>query len=204
MAFGKNFLCASMIYLPSSILEIVDGAERKIFHDYVDSIFIIERNGDNYFLDENNKFCSIHILQKKALLDENIFLLLSYREEHPKASFDYIFKKYKEQMEGYMYFSRWLFENASTYIKDLSKDAKQGFELQYTAFMAHGKELKAQFPMDVKEMKVPDMESIRIKTTDPIAGMMTNTDLRKFVETIPEQMKNANRKKDRIKSSGQK
>ena len=199
MAFGKNFLCASMMYLPSTILEVVDEPEKKLFKDYVDSIFIIERNGDNYFLNENQKLCTLKILPKKMLLDENIFLLLRYREEHSKAGFGYIFKKYKEQLEGYRYFTKWLFDNASTYIKDMTNDAKNGFELQYNTFMTHENELKAQFPVEVRKIKLPDLESIKAKSAAQLIGMIGDNDLRKFVKTIPEQLRSATQKKDHIK-----
>lgn len=198
VAFGKNFLCASMMYLPSTILEVVDEPEKKLFEDYVDNIFIIERNGDNYFLDGNQKLCTIHVLSKKALLDENIFLLLRYREEHSGASFDYILKKYMEQLEGYSYFTQWLLDNASAYIKDMTKDAKNGFELQCNAFVAHEMELRAQFPMEAHKIKLPDLESIKAKSAAQLVGMIGDNDLRKFVNTIPEQLSSATRKKHHL------
>jgi hypothetical protein len=199
MAFGKNFLCASMMYLPGTILEVVDEPEKKLFKDYVDTIFIIECNGDNYFLDEDQKLCTLHILPKKMLLDENIFLLLRYREEHSKASFDYIFKKYMEQLEGYRYFTQWLFENASTYIKDMTTDSKNGFELQYKTFMTHETELKAQFPIESRKIKLPEIKTLNVKSADQLVGMIGDTELKKIVRTIPEKLGSKTRKKDHIK-----
>lgn len=196
MAFGKNFLCASMMYLPSTILEVVDETEKKLFRDYVDTIFIIERNGDNYFLDEDQKLCALHILPKKMLLDENIFLLLGYREEHSRAGFDYIFRKYMEQLEGYMYFTQWLLDNAGTYIKDLNKDARKGFELQHRTFMAHEKELKTQFPLEARKIKLPEQKTLSAKSAGQLVGMIGNTELKKIVRTIPEKLGSKTQKKD--------
>jgi hypothetical protein len=198
-AFGKNFLFASVMFLPDSLTELVEEDIRENLKDITNVLFIVERNGENYFLDEKRKFCSVHVLSKKALLDDNVFILLKFREEHSEKRFTYVLQRYMEQLGGYKYFSKWLFENAEVYIEDISNDALNAFELQYDAFLKHYKEIKEHFPMEEEKMKSPDLVSSTEKSVAQLGGMIGNKDLNKLIQIIPKDLERPTKSKERTK-----
>ena len=177
MAFGSNFLRASMMFVPSSFVDLLEEDKRPVIKDLVDKVFIIKINSDNYFLDEDNNLCVIHILPKKILLDDNILLLIKYKQEFPNYSFEFILQKYIEQVEMYKYLSEWFSLNADRYIKNISNEIKQGFELQLETFLNHEKELKACFSIENSEIPTPHMESLKEESLKQFGGLIENEEI---------------------------
>lgn len=134
--FGKNFLDASIIYIPENILILIEKLDlsSKAWSKFTNKVFVFEENGNNYFVED--ELVSVKIMQKKYLLENNIFHLLKLKEEFLPITFYYILKKYNEQLNAYIRISRWLSDNTVNLL-DLTDDQKTAFKIQNQAFMTH-------------------------------------------------------------------
>lgn len=76
-----NLMMASIMYLPKKLVELMftdsDDPDASIFLESSNKIFVIEKNGHNYFLKDESPY--IEILSKRSLLDSNILLLLNLK-----------------------------------------------------------------------------------------------------------------------------
>lgn len=184
-AFGQNFIFASVLFLPDSLLQFVEGEVKENLRDMTNSIIIVERNGKNYLLDVEQNSCGIHVLFKKALLDDNILILLGFRENNPKKSFDYVLRKYLDQLGGYTYFSKWLFENARTHINNLTKDTMNALELQYNTFLEHADNMDQQFPMGDETKISVVLESANDKSAAQLGDLLRYNHLDHLLQVAP-------------------
>lgn len=196
-AFGQNFLFASVLFLPDSLLRCVEGDVKESLRDMTNAIFIVERDGENYLLDGERNSCGIHILYKKALLDDNILILIRYRENNQKKSFEFVLQKYMEQLGGYTYFSKWLFENARTHIKNISNDAMNALELQYSTFLDHSDDMREQFPIAdaINMSRHPNAEGEN--SAVQLGDMLGNNTLDMLLQVAPKNREDRSTAKDR-------
>ena len=165
--FGKNFLGASILYIPKSVLELSRelNFNTKSWTKFTNKILVFEENGNNYFIEDD--VVSITIFQKKNLLESNMLYLLKLKEEFLPITFAYILKKYKEQLIAYRGISQWLTDNVSIHIPNLTIDQKSAFKIQNDAFLAHQMEFMEIFGelMNAMPQKVLSEKSDTIKET---------------------------------------
>ncbi|MBL87495.1 MAG: hypothetical protein CMO82_12645 [Winogradskyella sp.] len=143
----KNFLCCSALYLPRFLAEEIERVQKSAndldVQQYADTVFVLDQKGHN-FVPEKHELPS-HVVGKKILLEDNLFLLLQKRDSYLPETFAYIFKKYCQQFAFYLWLVEWLDDNLKTHITDCDEDAERTFRDQRKIFSKHKEELWRMF-----------------------------------------------------------
>jgi len=182
-AFTNNFLKGSILYLPKHVVNLID--KKKIKEDLIDfsnRIFIIEIDGGNYFVDDENNSCVIHILKKRTLLEDNIYQLLTLKADESLDTFNYVLEKYLKQLAGYIYCSHWFCLNAESDIDNLTKEILNALELQHNNFKAHQEEIFKRFNKN-KDLHVAiNLEEIKQDGINTLGELINDKNLNKGIK----------------------
>ena len=184
--FSKNFLSATILYLPLNIVDLIEkDKDKETLKRYSNKIFLIELNGNNYFIDDEKQNCVIHIIKKKTLLDDNVYRLLTFKEEESVSTFNFIVEKYLEQLAGYIYISNWLYLNAPSDIKNLTKEAMTSLKIQYNTFKGHQGDVLSRFEINQKLPVEINFEDIRQDGIKKLGELIQDENLKKVIKSNP-------------------
>lgn len=133
----KNLYLDFVFYIPDSPLFLKALKKIDVFKDkqYFNRLLVIDYYKGPIFMEkarDNSK-----TIFKSAILEQNIFNLLKKKTELESFEFDYISKKYEEQIESLSYIADWLANNLESYIKYSDDNTKGLFKLQQTNFSSH-------------------------------------------------------------------
>lgn len=160
-SIGKNFFRALIVYLPKNVINLIaDKSKKEDLKKIANKVFVIEKSSHNYFI-EKGQHCVIHVLPKTVLLDDNIYKLIQYKEEHKEELFKFILEKYMEQLSVYLYVCKWMRDNVSDDIIELEGEVYEAFKLQYDIFNRHQEQVKKRFNVSSTEMISNNLSNIR-------------------------------------------
>ena len=149
-----NLMMASIMYLPKKLVELMftdsDDPDASIFLESSNKIFVIEKNGHNYFLKDESPY--IEILSKRSLLDSNILLLLNLKGDHTDLAFEFILENYRDQLYLFENASLWLKDNLKNNIESFSNNTFKSFELQHELYLNHIQEINHRFNNPLKRL----------------------------------------------------
>lgn len=149
-----------LVYIPKTPL-ITSAKELKeilLQADVFGRLLLLDdTHGLNIYLADQKDYHKI--VHKEATLDHNIFILLDYKATLKKQAFAFLMDKYIEDLSIFIYLTRWLSENFTTYIKQgkNSKLDKQVFDIQKSVFEKHTLKLKKYFP----KTEIPYLSEIK-------------------------------------------
>lgn len=129
------------VIIPVEVFEQVGSEIPERFLDELGFLDIQEGIGEFEIVEVNKR-----LLQKRKSLEQNIFQMLRKKKELDEYEFNYLLKKYSDQVEFYCAITDWL----STYLTDYDKEeigvSSIGiFEIQNHLYKSHFKELIEQF-----------------------------------------------------------
>ena len=184
--FSKNFLSATILYLPLHIVELYKKEKDKaVLRPLSNKMFLIEFNLHNYFIDDKNQHCVIHIMNKNTLLDDNTYRLLTFKEEESVSTFNFILEKYLEQLEGYVFISNWFYLNASSDIENLTNEVMVALKLQYNYFKAHQEDVLRRFESHQKRPVEINFENLSQGSLKTLGELIKDRNLKKVIKSNP-------------------
>ena len=161
LGLGKNFLLASIIYLPESLLVELDDRETiDLLRPYANRPFIIAGNGSNYFVELDHRGAMSEVMKKKVLLVNNTFQLIKLRDELTEDLFGYVMDKYMEQLMGFSTIAEWMHLNAKSEMEGIGNDLLLCLEMQQQSFFEHLREVENRLLGKRMLAKMPSMESV--------------------------------------------
>ncbi|WP_132704228.1 hypothetical protein [Winogradskyella wandonensis] len=178
----QNFFRATILYLPNTLVDVIeDESDKETLYPHTNKAFIIERNGNNYFLSPEQQSLS-HVSHKRIVLEDNMFKLLRYKDEATPSSFQFLLEKYLEQLKGCIYIFEWLYEHIDAYLVTSETDFKKTFELQVNILIEHLKSVKIRFGVQ-KEDK--DVNTIAYEALEELEKIVTEKELSKAFSKTP-------------------
>ncbi|BAO76352.1 hypothetical protein [Winogradskyella sp. PG-2] len=146
----KNFISAAVLYMPKFVIDLIEedqNFEKSLdLQQYSNRLFAFDVDGNPYFPENDG----LRIVSgKKVLLDENILILLQYKDHYLSFTFDFILKKYGEYLFVLLRFSQWLLENINQHLKASSSEYHKAFQLQYDFLKKHGVEVNELFEFNM-------------------------------------------------------
>jgi len=135
---AKNLFLASVCYIPRHVLNtiFVENERENILYDYSNKVFVLESNGNNYFIDKDTPIGS-HILLKKTVLDRNLLKLMEIEDQKTIKIFQFISNDYMEKINGLYTIANYYTENLNSDIKYSGKHIKRAFEIQLECIEKH-------------------------------------------------------------------
>ena len=145
----ETFLHNFIYYIPSEIIldGVLEQIENEIEDDFFDELSIFDNyNGIGIFNNEDAIEINTRLLEKRSLLEQNIFKLLEKSTELSSSEFQFIIDKYFDQLILYLFLTKWLTDNLKKYNKEVLHIALIGaFKLQHENFNAHLRDLYTNF-----------------------------------------------------------
>lgn len=145
----ETFLHNFIYYIPSEIIldGVLEQIENEIEDDFFDELSIFDNyNGIGIFNNEDAIEINTRLLEKRSLLEQNIFKLLEKSTELSSSEFQFIINKYFDQLILYLFLTKWLTDNLKKYNKEVLHIALIGaFKLQHENFNAHLRDLYTNF-----------------------------------------------------------
>jgi hypothetical protein len=89
-------------------------------------------------------------LQKKKILETNLFKLLEGKEKLKNDQFDFFIKMYLEKVNFCLQISKWLNNNLVMYRLEMNEEVKSAFQFQHDFFQQHSKHLNKYFSSSEK------------------------------------------------------
>ncbi|MFL1013207.1 hypothetical protein [Flavisericum labens] len=132
----KNLWVDFVFYIPNSklfkhALEKIDlFKENKLYN----TVLVLDYHRGPIILRDNHDRSKTVL--KNAVLEQNIFNLLQQKAKLEPYEFDYVSKKYLEQIETLAYITNWLNNNLGNYITS-NNDTFGLFALQKNSYKAH-------------------------------------------------------------------
>lgn len=150
---NKNLLLASMLYYPEKLFDTDEVAAAittatsslDLVKSYSNSVFIIEADGSNYFLEGKESYSKI--IQKKNLLENNIFMLLQLKKDIAEEAFDYMVGRYIERVMHLLVLANWFSDNAKKDMPSLKVEHLTSFRQQAKYLEDHLEELDRVVPI---------------------------------------------------------
>ena len=164
-ALLENLYKLFIFYVPESIVpeEKKESIEAKNLEPFLNAIIFVDGKGLDRGLDQNPNL--LELFGKNSRLDENMFLLLDEKERLTSAQFNFLIKKYSEQMNVFVYVSNWLNENLELYIAMVDDKIRAYFALQKMAFQNHKALLHQNFILNAIPQPKPQKVIDQIETT---------------------------------------
>ncbi|WP_372744156.1 hypothetical protein [Lutibacter sp.] len=138
-----------LYYIPSELItgEVLTQMEENIPDSFFDelSLFDLEKG---VFLIHNEDTLAINkkLLEKRALLENNLISLLQKRKEISPAEFEFMLQKYYDQLVFFIFITDWLVSNIKKYHKEVSTLPLIGsYKLQHEYLLNHTKEINNYF-----------------------------------------------------------
>ncbi|WP_053977302.1 hypothetical protein [Mangrovimonas xylaniphaga] len=132
----KNLWIDFLFFIPndSILAEELLKIEALKEKDFFDKALLF----DNYAgpIELDSKRDSAKMMLKAGTLEKNFFQLLHKKGESEALEFDYVAKKYLEQLEAICYVTGWLNDNMTQYLDNLN-EATPLFRLQHTNYTEH-------------------------------------------------------------------
>ena len=144
----ENLYKPFIFYIPKSIVPkdnqhlIVENENTQRFFD---NIILIKQDGAGYEIKHHAPL--FELLQKESILDDNIFILLSEKSTQEVQQFDYLLKKYTQELTNSVWISDWLNKNLIETFKTekVEEEVQASFELQHQSLLNHQQEFNKQF-----------------------------------------------------------
>ena len=140
-------------YIPSELItgEVLTQIEENIPDSFFDelSLFDLEKG---VFLIHNEDTFAINkkLLEKRALLENNLFSLLQKSKEITPMKFEFMLQKYCDQLVFFLFITDWLISNLKKYHKEvLSLPLIGSFKLQHEYLLSHLKEIHNYFAASI-------------------------------------------------------
>jgi hypothetical protein len=89
-------------------------------------------------------------LQKKKILETNLFKLLEGKEKLKNDQFDFFIKMYLERVNFCLHISKWLNNNLASYKLEMNEEVKSAFQFQCDFFQQHSEHLNEYFSSNEK------------------------------------------------------
>jgi len=158
---SKNLFLASVFYLPSHVLDLIfDGREKdNILYNYVDKVFVVESNGDNYFIDNDIQIINKG-LSKKNVLDRNLIRLFELEAYSTIKVFQFIAKGYMEKINSLYEISNYYVKNVGKDIQYSGKHIKSTFEIQHESIEKHMIDLNGKLNFNVSVSNLNSMSIV--------------------------------------------
>lgn len=142
--FYNNFI----FYVPSEIIYegVINSLKGDFDESFFDQLSLLSFEGIAHFDNDDILELNAIVIEKKSLLENNIFILLEKNKELSPIAFEIIIKKYFDQLMLYVFLSEWLIVNLKKYNKEAIHISIIGtFKIQHENFHAHLKELYSYF-----------------------------------------------------------
>lgn len=158
-----------LFFIPSSLLPIENEvvALNTSLTEALDKVYYIDKKGQDYSVNTSE---SLHpILQKAAILEKNILLLLEQQNKLSKTGFKFLLDKYEELLYFYVETSIKLAKNINELPINDGKAIVVYFEMQRDAFQQHQNTFEKYFPSkNVTLAKPLDWSNYSEKDLPPI------------------------------------
>ncbi len=164
-ALQRNLYKSLIFFIPESIVPVEkkESLEVKKLQPILNTVIVIDKEGRDRSLDQNPDL--LQLFGKTSQLDENMFLLLEEEERLTSNQFNFLIKKYSEQINVFVYVSNWLNENLELYIAKVDDKVKAYFVLQKTAFQNHKELLHQNYSLNVIPQPKPQEVIEHIENT---------------------------------------
>ena len=144
-----NMASPIMFFVPETLItkELEERYEPELLELFFNKILVIENDGSVNSLSKTTKITNV--TSKNTQLDKNLFQLLELKETLKTYQFDFLIKKYYDQVNFFVLISEWLSENLETHFKELDPSISAYFSIQEIAFQMHFETLQTTFGMDL-------------------------------------------------------
>jgi len=140
-----NIFKSFIFYIPENLIP-EDNEELRSNTNFVNALNkIILIKDINSIYELKNQHSLYYILQKKSILDTNLFTLLEKKEVLSKNQFSFFIEKYMELIKFCVIVSDWMNKNLNTFISTPTKEVKNSFQYQSDYFSKHFEYLKKHF-----------------------------------------------------------
>jgi len=162
----ENLYKPFIFYIPNRIVPEDNQyliAKNENLQKFFDNIILIKQDGAGYEIKHHSSL--FEILQKESILDDNIFILLSEKAKQEVQQFDYLLKKYAEELTNFVWISDWLHKNLiETFNSEkVEEEVQTSFELQHQYLLNHQQEFNKQFYSIKKETIKQESKPVDIK-----------------------------------------
>lgn len=144
----ENLYKPFIFYIPKNIVPEDNQyliAKNENFQRIFDNIILIKQDGAGYEIKYHSPL--FELIQKESILEDNIFMLFSEKAKQEVEQFDYLLKKYTQELTNFIWISDWLFKNLKKAFNSVNVEDEvlTSFELQQKYLLNHLQVFNKQF-----------------------------------------------------------
>lgn len=131
-----SFLKAFIFYISSSFFEQDQKAVAEMLeYRVVDAVILAKANGE--YKDIGKRICSLEVLGKRNILEQNRFQLLDAKDKLGDYQYKTLLESYLARLNFFTYISDWMTTNLPNQNFTVTKEQSKAFELQSSLFKIH-------------------------------------------------------------------
>ena len=144
----ENLYKPFIFYIPKNIVPEDNQyliAKNENSQRIFDNIILIKQDGAGYEIKYHSPL--FELIQKESILEDNIFMLFSEKAKQEVEQFDYLLKKYTQELTNFIWISDWLFKNLKKTFNSVNVEDEvlTSFELQQKYLLNHLQVFNKQF-----------------------------------------------------------
>ena len=133
---NDSFLKAFVFYVSSSFFEQDQKAVAEMLEYRVVDVVILA-NANGAYKDIGKGICSLEVLEKRNILEQNRFLLLDAKDKLGDYQYKTLLESYLGRLNFFTYISDWMATNLLNQNFTVTKEQFKAFELQSTLLKLH-------------------------------------------------------------------